>query len=95
MEGNFAPSAKHKRECKAEGGKKRDYIGSCERKGRGQRAGGWRKGENMKNKTRESSIASENLLCFLGCTQSEQNIVFTFCMLPHTVYQVRMAGLPL
>lgn len=96
MEGNFAQSAKDKRECKAEGGKKRDHIGSCERKGRGQRAGGWRKGGNMKNKTRESAIVRENLFrCFPGCSQSEQDIVFTLCMLPHTLYQVRMAGVPL
>lgn len=96
MEGNFAQSAKDKRECKAEGGKKRDHIGSCEGKGRGQRAGGWKKGENMKNKTRESAIVRENLFrCFPGYSQSEQNIVFTVCMLPHTLYRVRMAGLPL
>lgn len=96
MEGNFAQSAKDKRERKAEGGKKRDHIGSWERKGRGQRAGGWRKGENMKNTTRESAIVRENLFrCFPGCNQSEQDLVFTFCTLPHTVYQVTMAGLPL
>lgn len=96
MEGNSAQSAKDKRECKAEGGKKRDHIGSCERKRRGHRAGGWRKGENMKNTTRESAFVRENLFrCFSGCNQSEQDIVFTFCMLPHTANQVTMAGLPL
>lgn len=96
MEGNFAQSAKDKRKCKAEGRQKRDHIGSCERKGRGQRAGGWRKGENTKNKTKESAIVRENLFhCFPGYNHSEQDIVFTLCMLPRTVYQVRMAGLPL
>lgn len=56
----------------------------------------WRKEENMKNKTRESAIVRENLFsCFPGCNQCEQDIAFTLCMLPHTVHQVRMAGLPL
>ena len=59
MGGNFAQSAKDKKKCKGEGGKKRDHIGSCEKKGRGQRAGGWRKEENMKNKTRERVIVRE------------------------------------
>lgn len=86
MEGNFAQSAKDKRKCKAEGGEKRDHIGSCERKGRGQRAGGWRKGENMKNKTKESAIVRENLFhCFPGYNHSEQDIVFTLHAATHCV----------
>lgn len=60
MGGNFAQPAKDKKKCKAGGGKKRDHTGSCEKKkGSGQRAGGWRKEENMKNKTRERVIVRE------------------------------------
>lgn len=50
---------KTKRNVKAEGGEKRDHIGSCKKKGRGQRDGGWRKEENMKNKTVEKLIFRE------------------------------------
>lgn len=59
MGSNFAQSAKDKKKCKAEGGKKRDHNGSWEKQGIGQRAGGWKKKENMKNKTRGKIIVRQ------------------------------------